>query len=795
METDTSVRRLARLSGVSRRTLENWLYGVTLHPRNIEPILRVAQALKLPAQDTDRLLESAGHPSLSSLKQQKKPLPAELLVDWQLAPDTLLGQRSATLPVQQNLPAATTPFLGRSEIRELLATLIKRPDARLVTVTGLGGVGKTRLSLEAAHSLVDWFDHGVYFVPLDNVSDVEGFWEAILNGLDIPNDGLDSPQQLVQNYLNNKQILLMLDNFEHLLFLTAEINNLLTNTQRLSLLATSRQALDLQAEHLCTIGGLSYEQGQESAAYQLYIQTAQRRLPGYQPSTREAEDIIALCSQVDGLPLAIELAASWSDLLNPAQILAHLRNDLQVVWHGAADRPQRQQSLWAVFDYSWQMLSTEEQKAAIQLSVLRGTFTPGAALAVAECQPVVLRRLIQASFIMRSSGSRLMIHRLVRQFLSQQAARAGYASEQLEDRFLEVTLAWVAEQTSLLSQTFNIKQLQNLQSEWQHIERAWGLATKRRRYELMESCWDIVVFFDARGTWGRGRAFFETTRKLVPPEAQRMQARLDEAESVFAARLFEIPRSVKLAQRSLQALEDLGVDAKQSRAGAYARVILFTADYALDQRATTAEIIQKFKEVVGPHLTKAADIIAAQTTGVACFTKGDFAGSCAIFESALERIGPDAYMVPIFRCFLGIALRGEGLETAAREQFEFARIKALELDLYPAVVTATYELRLLEGDNPTTQQCRDVLEELAMQMGSRLIVGRAITINAIQYFNLGLFKRGSQFMRIGVGMLWKEINMVERTRLLSTISQVYITFGLIKHAPQVLSLVAPKSSY
>ncbi|MFN2140117.1 MAG: hypothetical protein ACK2U5_06535, partial [Candidatus Promineifilaceae bacterium] len=209
IETDTSIRRLSRLSDIPRRTLENWLYGRSQRPRHVEPVLAIANALHLPAHDADRLLMSAGHPSLAELQRQKKSLPPELLEDWQLAPDRLMGQKSASLSEQHNLPATTTSFLGRNGIREDLASLIRRPDLRLVTVTGLGGAGKTRLALETARSLVGFFDHGVYFVALDNVDDADGFWEAILEGLDIPSDGVNSAQQLVENYLQNKQILLL----------------------------------------------------------------------------------------------------------------------------------------------------------------------------------------------------------------------------------------------------------------------------------------------------------------------------------------------------------------------------------------------------------------------------------------------------------------------------------------------------------------------------------------------------------------------------------------------------------
>jgi hypothetical protein len=467
---------------------------------------------------------------------------------------------------------------------------------------------------------------------------------------------------------------------------------------------------------------------------------------------------------------------------------------MQDVWHNAADRPERQKSLWELFDYSWRMLPEAVQEAALYLSILRGSFTPAMATAVAGCPPAILKRLIQASFIMRTSGSRLMIHRLVRQFLAQQAARTGYLAADLEERFMKTTLAWTSEQTRQLLQSFHVKYLLSLHSEWQHIERAWWFAVAQGRYELLESCWDIIVYFEARGTWGLGKAFFEGTRKQVPASERRMHAFLDEAESVFSARLSDIPRALKLSRRALQTFEELGIDAKHGTIGAYARVILYTSQYALNQRAATEDVQLGFKKIAGEHLAKSAEIIVAQTDGVKLFAEGNPAGASAKFESALTMIGPDAFMAPTFNCFLGISLLGQGLVSNAYDQFSLALQRGLSTAVYPAVVTATFELSLIEEDRPTAQKSRDALEKLALEMGSRRTVGQVAITNAIQYLNLGLIKKGTQLARIGLGMMWNEMDNAERRRILASIAQAYIAFGLIKSAPQLLSLVMPELS-
>lgn len=791
-ESDTSVRRLARLSGVSRRTLENWRYGQTSRPRHVEPILQIARALDLSAAQTDRLLAAAGHPTLDRLRTRGWTCIEELLGSWRLPPNTLHGQRSAALGVRHNLPAATTPFLGRKTMGEEVAGLLRKRELRLVTIGGLGGVGKTRLALETAHTLRSRYDHGVYFVPLDNIFDAPGFWAAIRDGLDIPAGGAAAVQGLVLDYLENKQILLLLDNFEHLLPLASEISLLLARTSRLTLLVTSRRALDLQAEQLYLLEGLSCTAGTESPAYALFLQTARRRLPGYEPTPENAADILALCRAVSGLPLALELAGTWIDLLSPRQILDRLQSDLRAVGHNGADRPPRQRSLWHLFDYSWQMLSAAEQKAAQHLSVLHGTFTTPMAMAIAGCTAADLKRLLQSAFVRQSTGTRLMIHPLVRQFLMETAAEERLDRESLEETFMDEVLHWASRESGLLRETLKSVHYRNLHAEWQHIERAWWLAAARGRSDLLESCWDLIVYFEVRATYLQGRALFEATRLQFPAEERRLQARIDEALAVFAARLLELPRSFQLAKRALQTYEDLGIDLEQDTAGKYAQVVLITGEYALNQAQASPRLKRALREVTQGYLATFSSLTLTMLDGVAASSEGNHGAALQAFEQARALSGQDAFTYPILCCFMGIMLRHLGREAQAHEQFASGLERGLALDIYPAVVAATYELRLLAGDDPTTEQCRAALERLALEMGSRRTVGHVAKAAAIQYLNLGDTACARQMTRIGVGMLWEEVNTAERAHLLSTVAQAYIAAGLIKKAPQLVSLLGPK---
>ncbi len=781
VETDTSVRSLARQSGVSRRTLENWLSGRTLQPRRAEPLLRVAVALRLTRQETDRLLYAANQPRLNQLQQKGVALPRQLMTP---------ERRADSLP-RHNLPAATTPFVGRQTARRDLAALLAQPDVRLVTVGGLGGSGKTRLALETARQQVGRFEHGVYFVPLDSAGDEAGFWSTIRDALNVPGDPTSSTQDLVENYLRNKELLLMLDDFEHLLPLAHVVRRLLEQTPRLTLLVTSRQALTLQAEHLYILDGLSWEEGVASPAYRLFIQTARRHVPDFAPSSAEIEAINQLCARVEGLPLALELTASWMNVLSPTAVLHRLDSDLLRSTVNTIDRAPRQKSLWHLFDYSWQMLSADEQEAAMRLSILRGSFMPEAALDLIGKGPSLLQRLVQSSFVRRTDSNRLHIHPLVRQFLAEQAAETGLTRSLLEERFMEVTLAWAARQCGLLRETFEVTYYQRLSAEWAHFERAWWFAVDRGREELLELCLDIITYFEARGTWGQGITLFDDTLQRLPSVSRRMQARLDEAKAIMLLRLYELSDAVKLARRGLQAIEEIGI-VGDNGAGIYARMVLYTAKYALSHRLFDDTVAAGLFKIAGGRFDIWAEMTTLHGYGIAAFNRGEFDVAIDCFQRTVDLHGATLYTVPACHCFVGFALQALDQNTAARERFQLALNKGLEINVYPPVVVATYELRRLAGDEPTLEQARASLEQLALSVGSRRAVAQVAVHVAVQYFNLGLFDRGRQLSRIGMGMLWNEVDNAERNRNLAAVLKAYSAFGLARSAPRLVDMLAPK---
>ncbi len=277
-----------------------------------------------------------------------------------------------------SLPAQLTPLIGRrQEVAEVWA-LLQRPEVSLVTLTGIGGVGKTRLSLQVATDLLDDFADGVCFVPLAPISDPDLVVPTIAQALGIKEIGERLLLDLLKAYIRDKHLLLLLDNFEQVLPAVPELSNLLADCPQLKVLVTSRAVLHIRGEHEFPVPPLALpdlthlpasEALSQYAAVALFLHCAQAARPDFQLTPASTRTIAEICVHLDGLPLAIELAAARIKLLSPQALLTRLGNRLQVLTSGARDAPVRQQTLRNTLAWSYDLLDAEEQRLFRRLSV------------------------------------------------------------------------------------------------------------------------------------------------------------------------------------------------------------------------------------------------------------------------------------------------------------------------------------------------------------------------------------------------------------------------------------------
>ncbi len=562
---DLSQAELARQIPCSLATIKK--IEADLRRPSLDMAERLAVCLGLPASERVAFLMAArGERSVA-----------------RLAIDDAPARRPAPI---DRLPLPLTPFIGRQSDLTVLAALLADPGVRLLSIVGPGGMGKTRLALAAAQAQASRqpriFGDGVVFVELAAVLSPDFIAPAIASalGLELAARRGDqrSPTEQLLEFLRPRQILLLLDNFEHLLRAGSAglLPAILRGAPALKLLVTSRARLNLREEHVYTLSGLRYPstigetggaQPDDDSADQLFLVSARRLRPGFAPTPEEARSLAHICQMVEGMPLALELAAAWTDSLSIGSIAAELQKGLAILASELVDLPERHRSLSTVFDATWDLLEATERAVFMRLSVFRGGFSRAAAEQTSDATLTVLARLIGKCLLQfQPATERYQVHEVLRQYGLQKLSEAG-GLEEANLRHFETFLTWAETASDQLFGPDQIAWLDRLEAEQENLRAAltWSLAQPALAEAAARLAIALAWFWRIRSHVLEGRAWLEQAVQLPDlPVEQRAGVLYHAGHLAWMQDDFDLAR--ERAQASLRLWQTLGTAGRRGAA-------------------------------------------------------------------------------------------------------------------------------------------------------------------------------------------------------------------------------------
>ncbi len=512
---DLTREELAQCVGCSVSSLRKIESDERRPSRQIAELL--AQCLEIPPAEVPTFVKVARGVERVERLKTAVPLPAPVR-----------SRPTPSSPVVQ-LPTPLTPMIGRDAELATLSRLLRDPQCRLLTLVGPGGIGKTRLALEVACTQSKLFPDGVYFVGLAPLTSAQFIVPAMADALGFTFSGPAEPQVQLVHHLRQKCLLLVLDNFEHLLEAGPVLAEIEQQAPGLKLLVTSRERLHLHGEWVFEIEGLpvpptgSAGDMNENSAVALFVQSARRAHRGFTLQDAEQPAVVQICQLVEGMPLGIELAAAWVPVLSCREIAQEIEWGLDFLATSMRDVPQRQRSLRATFEHSWNLLAANERSVLCRLAVFQGGFAREAAEQVAGATLPVLLALVSKSLIRHREQGRYDLHEVIRQYaLAHLSSDPQHAA--VRDRHADYYLARLRIREKSLKSAGQREAIRELTDEIDNIRVAWAWAIERERFVALGEAVKSVGWLHEIGGWLRQG--IEQLELLV----QALRARAADAE-------------------------------------------------------------------------------------------------------------------------------------------------------------------------------------------------------------------------------------------------------------------------
>jgi predicted ATPase/Tfp pilus assembly protein PilF/DNA-binding XRE family transcriptional regulator len=655
-----------------------------------------------------------------------------------------------TSPPRIHLPALPTPLIGRQQEMDELNRLLRDPQCRMLTLVGPGGIGKTRLAIETASQMQNDFADGVYFVSFATIHSTRFVVPLIADSIGFTFQG-DTPATLqLLNYLHEKQILLLADNLEHLLSdpaVTDLFAELLGHATKLKLLGTSRESLGLQGEWVFEVQGLSIPEDREvkGTAVELFLQRARRAHVAFDATTEDYPSIIRICSLVNGMPLGIELAASWVRTLTCEEIASEIERGLDFLSISAKDLPPRHRSMRAIFDHSWKLLAEEEQNFLRQLSLFQGGFSREAAQQIAEATLPLLSALVTKSLIQRSGTGRYDLHELIRQYASEQLANHPNIQKEAQARHGQYFMQLLSNEDGALRSSTQRESLAKLTADIDNIRSGQEWALAQGEFALIKSTLRAyLILVDTLG-WaqealdylGRVKDVVESKPSLTTEELVTL-AHVLASRSFFAYRAAQMEMANAMLSRSLEILRPLNEPDVLVEALTYLGIITLTA-------GDFPGALELFKE--GLQVARAigdqwyAALCLTEVVAVSMFT-GNVSNAHEQFQAAVEawRKTGDLRMTAFGLNFLSLGAIALGKYDEARAALEESvEINSTVGDRWGLGISyrGLGLVAQAQGDHILAMESLQRSLQIFTEFGSRWDVARVLSELAYSTFALG----------------------------------------------------------
>jgi predicted ATPase/DNA-binding SARP family transcriptional activator/tetratricopeptide (TPR) repeat protein len=565
-------------------TAQNWVNIDNLH----EPAQQALLESFVATRQLNRAIQAYSHYT-SLLWGQLRILPSEAMQAYLRGLKTQKPIKPAyPTPLGSSLQSLDllrfnygTPFLGRRNELEELSQLLANPSVHYVCIVGLGGVGKTRLLLESARMQQHLFPHGVDFIPLAAVSHPDHLVNAMCSALQVQipaeqSDSAESFDHLVE-FLKPRTQLLLLDNLEHLLYPSEFaqktkkiIQDLLWQAPNLKILATSRHAMQISQEWVFPLLGMTQPEvhspeWEQYGAVQVFVQNARKASAKFHLQLADRPAIAQICQLLDGLPLGLELAAQWANQLTCAEIARQIATNLDFLQTSEGGKAERHRSLKATFNYSWQMLSPQEQSTLAQLAVFRGGFEREPALSVCQSELTTLNNLFGKSLLVRREGRRLDLPQALHGFVLQKLESTPELQHAAQLRHCQYFADFSHGQIHALRSRTSHQALLAIWQDFENIRAGWQFAVTHLLGQALRAYLPVLFhYLDIRNYFQEAVTLFQPPSHLwqasgqsATPPGQSALALLSACQAWFLSRLGRIAVAYPLFHDSLATLQRL----------------------------------------------------------------------------------------------------------------------------------------------------------------------------------------------------------------------------------------------